>query len=155
MRKQKFIIILIISLILNGCSSYDYNKKLNSYIIKIDKINLNMEYKISSKNDIIREIVMFEECGRPNITNSNTVIGAHSGSANYAYFNEINLLDYGDIISLTYKNKTYNYMVIEVKEVEDSQIEILDNKDISMLTLLTCKIKDNTKRIVVVANLVN
>lgn len=114
-----------------------------------------MEYKISSKNDIIREVVMFEECGRPNIANSNTVIGAHSGSANYAYFNEISLLDYGDIIILTYKNKTYNYMVIEVKEVEDNQTEILENKDKSMLTLLTCKIKDNTKRIVVVANLVN
>ena len=114
-----------------------------------------MEYKISSKNDIIREIVMFEECGRPNITNSNTVIGAHSGSANYAYFNEIYLLDYGDLVNIVYKDRTYNYMVTEVNEVEDNQIEILENKDQSMLTLLTCKIKDNTKRIVVVANLVN
>lgn len=114
-----------------------------------------MKYKISSKNDKIREIVMFEECGRPNITNSNTVVGAHSGSANYAYFNEINLLEYGDIINITYKDKIYNYMVMEVKEVADNQIEILENKDRSILTLLTCKIKDNTKRIVVVANLVN
>lgn len=155
MKKQEFIIILIISLILSGCSSYAYNEKLNSYNIKIDKINLNMKYKISSKKDKIREIVMFEECGRPDITNSNTVIGAHSGSANYAYFNEINLLNYGDIINVTYKDKIYNYMVIEVKEVADNQIEILENNNRTMLTLLTCKIKDNTKRIVVVANLIN
>ena len=155
MKKQEFIIILIISLILSGCSSYAYNEKLNSYNIKIDKINLNMKYKISSKKDKIREIVMFEECGRPDITNSNTVIGAHSGSANYAYFNEINLLNYGDIINITYKDKIYNYMVMEVKEVADNQIEILENNNRTMLTLLTCKIKDNTKRIVVVANLIN
>lgn len=114
-----------------------------------------MEYKISSKNDKIREIVMFEECGRPNITNSNTVIGSHSGSASYAYFNEINLLENGDIINITYEDKIYNYMVFEVREVEDNQIEILENKDMSILTLLTCKIKDNTKRIVVIASLIN
>lgn len=140
---------------MTGCSSYAYNEKLNSYNIKIDKINLNMEYKISSKNNKIREIVMFEECGRPNITNSNTVIGAHSGSASYAYFNKINLLEDGDIINITYEDKIYNYMVIEVKEVDDNQIEILENKDRSILTLLTCKIRDNTKRIVVVANLIS
>lgn len=142
-------------MILTGCSSHGYNKKSNSYEIRIDKINLNMKYKISSKNHEIREIVMFEECGRPNITNSNTVIGAHSGSANYAYFNKIYLLDYGDLVNIVYKDKTYNYMVTEVNEVEDNQIEILENKDKTMLTLLTCKIGDNTKRIVVVANLVN
>lgn len=138
---------------MTGCSSYGYNKELNSYNIKIDKINLDMEYKILSKDSIIREIVMFEECGRPDIANSNTVIGAHSGSASYAYFNEISLLEYGDIITITYDNKIYNYMVTEIKEVNDNQIEILENKDRSILTLLTCKIKDNTKRVVVVASL--
>ena len=153
MKNQKFIITLIIFLIVTGCSSYGYNKESNSYNIKIDKINLDMEYKILSKDSIIREIVMFEECGRPNIVNSNTVIGAHSGSASYAYFNEISLLEYGDIITITYDNKIYNYMVTEIKEVNDNQIEILENKDRSILTLLTCKIKDNTKRVVVVASL--
>lgn len=114
-----------------------------------------MEYKISSKDSKIREIVMFEECGRPNITNSNTVIGAHSGNSTYAYFNELSLLEYGDIIAITYEYKIYNYMVIEVKEVYDSEIEILENKNKSILTLLTCKINDNTKRVVVVASLEN
>ena len=98
---------------------------------------------------------MFEECGRPNIINSNTVIGAHSGSSTYAYFNEISLLEYGDIITITYEYKIYNYMVIEIKEVYDNEIEILENKNKSILTLLTCKINDNTKRVVVVASLEN
>ena len=112
-----------------------------------------MQYKISSKDEKIREIVMFLECGRPNIENSNTVIGAHSGSATYAYFNEIGLLEYGDGINIIYEGEVYIYKVIEVKEVYDTQIEILQSKNESILTLLTCKIDDNSKRIVVVASL--
>ena len=114
-----------------------------------------MEYKISSKDDKIREIVMFEECGRPDVIGSNTVIGAHSGSANYAYFNDIHLLDIADQIEITYNEEKYIYEVSEVIEVDDNKVDILENTGNSILTLLTCKIGDNTKRIVVISNLIS
>ena len=37
------------------------------------------------------------------------------------------------------------------KEVKDTKIDILNNKNSPMLTLLTCKISDNSKRIVVIS----
>lgn len=153
MKKVKYFIIFVVLLSLAGCSAYEVNKNENKIII--DKININGEYKIQSKNEKIREIVMFEECGRPNIKNSNVVIGAHSGNTGYAYFNEIDKLEIDDEIILYYNNKKYVYLVEEVKEVKDTEVSVLNNQDKSMLTLLTCKINDSSKRIVVISILEN
>jgi len=95
---------------------------------------------------------MFEECGRPNEENSNVVIGAHSGTGKYALFNEINKLKPNDKIIIYYNNKKYVYIVYEIKEVKDTEIDVLENNGISILTLLTCKINDNSKRVVVIGN---
>lgn len=98
---------------------------------------------------------MFEECGRPNTKKSNVVIGAHSGTSKYAYFNEIHKLKIDDEIIIYYNNVKYVYNVIEKREVRDTEIGILGNSDESILTLLTCKINDNSKRIVVISKLEN
>jgi len=135
---------------LTGCSTYSVNKTENKIII--DKININHQYEILSKNGNIKEISMFEECGRPNEENTNVVIGAHSGTGKYALFNEISKLKPNDEIIIYYNNKKYIYIVEEIKEVKDTDISILDNKDKPILTLLTCKINDNSKRIVVISN---
>lgn len=146
---------MIICLGTFACSTYDYKEEIKKYNISINKINLDMEYKIASMDSTIREIVMFEECGRPNIEGSNTVIGSHSGSADYAYFNGIYLLEAGDEITIIYNEKKYTYIVVEVKEIEDSEVKILESQGSSILTLLTCKIGDSSKRIVVIGNLRN
>jgi len=98
---------------------------------------------------------MFEECGRPDIKNSNVVIGAHSGTSKYALFNDINKLSKNDEIIVYYNNKKYIYIVDEIKEVKDTELNILEDKEKSILTLLTCKINDNSKRIVIISNKIN
>mgnify|MGYP003312135641 CR=1 FL=1 len=50
-----------------------------------------------------------------------------------------------------FNNKKYVYIVNVVKEVKDTEVDILENHNESMLTLLTCKINDNSKRIVVIS----
>lgn len=150
MKIVKLFIISIILLNLTGCSTYNINKTENKIII--DKININDKYDILSKKDNIKGIIMFEECGRPNEENTNVVIGAHSGTSKYAKFNDINKLKSNDEIIIYYNNKKYIYVVEEIREVKDTDIDVLDNKDKSILTLLTCKINDNSKRIVVISN---
>lgn len=149
MSKTKLFIIFAILLNLTGCSTYSVNQSEN--IIMIDKININHKYEILSKSENIKGIAMFEECGRPNKENTNVVIGAHSGTGEYALFNEINNLKQNDEIIIYYNNKKYIYIVEVVKEVKDTDIEVLENKDKSILTLLTCKINDNSKRIIVIS----
>lgn len=151
----KFLIINFIILSLLGCKNYDYKEKLKNFNLYIDKINLDIKYNIKSITDDVYGVVMFEECGRPDINGSNTVIGAHSGIGENAYFNEINKLDKGDKILITYDNKEYIYIVNEVKEVDDTMISVLDDIDRSILTLLTCKLGDSSKRIIVVCDLNN
>lgn len=123
--------------------------------IIIDKINIDREYSISSIKDFVIGIVMFEETGRPDKDISNTVIGAHSGYGENAIFNNLNKLDKDDEIYLIYNNKKYEYIVDEVKEVEQTDLSVLEDKDNNILTLLTCKIHDTTKRIVVISHLNN
>ena len=145
-------IIILICLILTGCSSYDIKEADNSLII--DKIKLNNIYNISSIYDDVIGIVMFSEYGRPDIDGSNTVIGAHSGYGNNALFNDIKYLKKDDIITLYYDNNEYKYIVREVKEVLDTEIDVLRSNNESVLTLITCKIEDRSKRIVVIADII-
>lgn len=146
--------IIFVSLI--GCTKYEYNViENNNYSIEIEKINLNKEYVISSINDEIRHITMFSEYGRPDLEGSNTIIGAHSGIGIYAHFNDLNILEVDDKIKVNYNNRLFEYKVKEVKEVSDTQVDILKSKDISMVTLLTCKVGDSSKRIIVIGELID
>jgi len=149
---KKIIMFILFILNLTSCTSYSYKDKIDNLII-IDKININDKYSIGSLNDNIEGIVMFDECGRPDIVNSNTVIGAHSGLSSKAYFNEISKLEINDEILILYDNREYSYHVIQVLEVEDTDIGILYDTDESILTLLSCKMGDSSKRIVVIAKL--
>ena len=63
----KFLIINFIILSLLGCKNYDYKEKLKNFNLYIDKINLDIKYNIKSITDDVYGVVMFEECGRPDI----------------------------------------------------------------------------------------
>ena len=151
MKIIKLSLISIVLLNLIGCNQYEFNSKEIENKIVIESINIDSKYKIESKNGDIKGIVMFEESGRPNIENSNVVIGAHSGTGKYALFNNINKLKKDDKIIIYYNNEKYLYIVNVVKEVKDTNLGILENNNKSILTLLTCKINDNSKRIVVIS----
>lgn len=148
-------IILILSLLfLVGCTNYEYKEKIKDSLV-IDKINFDLNYTIISIKDEVNNLVMFKEYGRPNIEKTNTIMGAHSGVGPKALFNDITKLNIGDIIKLNYSNKLYTYKVIEIQEVKDTDLSVLDNTNKSILTLLTCKIFDSSKRIVVISELIS
>lgn len=144
----KKIICSLIIILLCGCSNYEIND--NNYInIKINDIKINNIVNISSINDEINGIVLFSEYGRPDIEFSNTIIGAHSGYGSDAYFNSLSLLETGMKIELLYEEFTYLYEVQKVYEVYETDTYILETDVYTKLTLITCKIGDNNKRIVV------
>lgn len=144
---KKLIISICISL-LTGCTTYSINDDKDT--IEISSININLEYSISSINDSVIGIVMFSEYGRPD--QNNAIIGAHSGYGPNAYFNDLDKLESGDLIKLIYDGVTYKYLVSEVFEVDDTSIEVLDSS-YEGLILITCKVGDDSKRIVVKASI--
>ena len=146
---KKVLMIVCILLSLSGCTS---DEGINNRII-IDKININSEYSLVGLNDEVIGIVMYDECGRPNIEGSNTVIGAHSGIGNNALFNDISKLERGDEITIIYDNYSYIYVVNDIRIISDTDIDVLKNNGKSILTLLTCKFGEVDKRIIVVSEL--
>lgn len=142
---------LLLLVSLSGCRRYINDTNYENKII-IDKININSSYNISSINDYVYGIVMFMEYGRPD-TNSNVVIGGHSGSSSNSYFRNLKLLDEGDEVILYYNNNKYNYIVYNIKEVVDTDLSVLKNTNEQLLTLLTCKDTDFSKRIVITCKL--
>lgn len=126
-------------------------------IIDIPHMRIKEVYNIKSiKSKNINGIIMFEEYGRPDIKNSNTVIGAHSGVGLNVYFNKLHILSINDIVKIVYNNKLYEYKVFDTFEVDEHNMSVLneiDNKTI--ITLITCKRSNPSKRIIVLGELID
>lgn len=129
-----------------------YNENAPWYI-EINKINLKENlYLDSITSEDIKGVVLFKEYGRPNVEYSNTIIGAHSGTGENVYFNDIDKLKLGDEIFIYYKNIKYKYVVIDKYEVIETDLTPLNSmKNKTILTLITCNSIDNTKRVIVVS----
>ena len=147
----KYTIAIFLIAFLAGCTKYEYNEDYIDNCILIEKIGIDEKYSISSIKTDVNGIVMFDEYGRPDEKNSNVIIGAHSGYGSNAYFNYLSNLELGDEIIIYYENKEYKYSVTELKEVLDTDLYILNETGERILTLLTCKMGDSSKRIVVLA----
>ena len=143
-------ILIIIILLCSGCTKTIKYEKIENKLV-IDKININNNISISSINEDVNGIVLFSEYGRPNIDNSNTIIGAHSGPGNNSYFNLLGKLEINDEIIIFYDEVKYKYIVKYVYEVDYKDISPLNKGLSNTLTLMTCKLNDSSKRIIVVA----
>lgn len=155
--------LIILILIYNGYNykNTEYIKnnylklKTNLNIINIEKISLKEIVKdetITSKN--INDVVMFKEFGRPNIKNTNTIIGAHSGIGRKAKFKDLEKISINDKVQFYYKEKEYNYVVIEKFFVHEKDLTVLNNiRNKTTLTLLTCNSLNDEYRLIVILEL--
>jgi len=90
----------------------------------------------------------------PDQVNGNVIIAGHSGSARVSYFRKLDQLVIGDSVSMDYKNKTYNYKVVDIYDIEKTgTAEIIKNKNTTTLTLITCRHNTN-KQIVIICEMV-
>ncbi len=145
----KKILCSILIFISIGCSNYEI--KNEDIILKIESININNKIEISSINKYVNGIVMFYEYGRPD-NKFNTIIGAHSGYGDNAYFNNLSLIKENDIIEITYYGDTYTYQTNSVYKVNENDVSILKNEEENLLILITCNIENIKERIIVKAS---
>lgn len=78
----------------------------------------------------------------------NSVLYGHNWKSLLGRLHE---LDNHDLVTIVYKNKSFDYKVTESKIVSSSDISILDNSSDSRITLYTCTGFLDSKRFVVVA----
>lgn len=143
---KKTIILFILLIFLNGCSSNkvkDISVSLNTkesdfytylgYLV-IPKINMKLgfyDYE-SQLNDVNKNIELI------NTGISNTyLIAAHSGTGTLAYFNDLRYLEINDEIYLKFKNKTNKYKIKNIsRKIKDGKIKI--SKEENQIILVTC-----------------
>jgi sortase A len=87
----------------------------------------------------------------------NTVISGHRFRylpPNNTTFYLLNKLRSGDLIQIQWDNQLYHYRVTDTREVEPTQVEILQNTTDTRLTLFTCTpILSTARRLVITAQL--
>lgn len=109
--------------------------------LEIPKINFKGNiYNVHSElNDIDKNIIIMKDSDMPDEKNSILIIGGHSGYGKYAYFDNLKELKKDDNVSLTYKNKKYNYKIINhYLDSKDGSISVNNYKDKNILILYTC-----------------
>lgn len=86
--------------------------------------------------------------------NGNVVLSAHN-DIHGEIFRDLDQLEEGDLVILFSARQSYTYAVQDVLIVEPSQVEYLESRDESAVTLISCYpyMVDN-KRIIVIANLI-
>lgn len=124
-------------------------------VLEIKKINfIQGFYSINSrKNDINKNIQIIKGSAMPNELKGNLIIAGHSGRSKNSYFNNLNKLAINDIATVYFDGKTYDYKLVNVYEVEKTGVvNIVRNKEITTLTLITCK-KNTHKQLVFIFEL--
>ena len=127
-------------------SNYDYIA-----VLRIPRINLKkgLVSKNSRYNNIEYNVTIHELSSRPDEINGNVILMAHSGTAYISYFNNLKRLKINDHIYLDYNNKTYDYRITNIYDVEKTgSLNIKRNNNTSTITLITCR--DNTNKQIVV-----
>ena len=127
-------------------SNYDYIA-----VLRIPRINLKkgLVSKNSRYNNIEYNVTIHELYSRPDEINGNVILMAHSGTAYISYFNNLKSLRINDHIYLDYNNKTYDYRITNIYDVEKTgSLNIKRNNNTSTITLITCR--DNTNKQIVV-----
>ena len=124
-------------------------------VLKIPKINLErgLVDPNSYLNNVNYNIQFLKNSAMPDQRYGNVMLAAHSGNARVSYFKNLNKLKMDDNVSISYKGKIYNYKVVNIYDIEKTgKAQIIRNKNVSTLTLVTCRHNTN-KQIIVICEL--
>ncbi len=120
-------------------NSNQNNDKYSSdleWFICIPKINLKAEIKDGVSQDVLNKYVgHFDQTPR---FDGNVCLAAHNRGYSVNYFAEIKDLQMKDSIFYFYNNNLYEYKVIDMNEIEETDWTKLENANVPILTLITC-----------------
>ena len=137
-----------------------YREIDNTYdlVLSIPKINLKRGiYKITDKrNNIEENITIHYTSNYPNIENANTILIAHSGSGEKAFFKDLYKLDKDSLIELFYNHTKYIYKIDSFYSINKTGYAPNNkNKNKKTTTLITCDSKDKSKQIVYIGYIID
>lgn len=131
-----------------------------SYVgqLEIPKIGFQKGFyaKESSLNNVKFNIKILEVSSYPDEEYGNVIIIGHSGNYSNSYFANLYKLELGDIASVNYKNKKYNYRIVNIyNDTKDGTVTIYRDETKNTMTLITCTKDDETKQTIYILELDN
>ncbi|QXE03542.1 class A sortase [Terribacillus sp. DMT04] len=84
----------------------------------------------------------------------NYTLAAHNMKDKSLFFSRIEQLEDGDEVYTTDSNKIYKFVVTEKRTIHETEVNILNDRGLNEITLLTCESSDDTYRTAVIAELV-
>ncbi len=145
-------------------SDYYVNKEIASpkakdnfiATLEIPQINFKqgLYNKTSKYNSVDYGLEIIDNTDFPEFSDL-LIIAGHSGNSKLAYFNDLDKLTLGSIITLNYQTKIYNYKLVKYYEIEKTGKLSLPEFENKTLCLVTCKKHDKTKQLVFIATLIN
>ena len=134
----------------NSSDTEENNNNYETYIgtLEIKKIGLYRGFysKDSPLNNVKINLKILDVSAYPDEENGNVIIIGHSGNYSNSYFANLYQLQLGDIASIYYNNKKYNYKIDNIyTDEKDGTVTIYRDDTKNTLTLITCTKDDNTK----------
>ena len=117
--------------------------------LKIDSINLNAPIKDGTDMSTLKTAIgHFKETA---YFNGNICFAAHNRGYNQNFFERLNEVKEGDRIEYITKYTTQIYYVTEIKEVEETDLSVLNPTEQDQVTMITCIKNQKEKRLCVIA----
>ena len=144
----------------NSSDTEENNNNYETYIgtLEIKKIGLYRGFysKDSPLNNVKINLKILDVSAYPDEENGNVIIIGHSGNYSNSYFANLYQLQLGDIASIYYNNKKYNYKIDNIyTDEKDGTVTIYRDDTKNTLTLITCTKDDNTKQTIYILSLIN
>lgn len=124
----------------------------NSEIIghlKIDSIGLNAPIKDGTELRTLKTAIgHFKDTA---YFNGNVCLAAHNRGYNQNFFEKLNEVKKGDKVEYITKYTTQEYYITEIKEVEETDLTVLNPTEQDQVTMITCVKNQREKRLCVIA----
>lgn len=134
---------------------YENSSEKISYagVLEIPSIHLKRGFvsKESSQNKVNRNITILKEASMPDVENGNFILAAHSGTAAISYFKNLEKVNIGDLVYVTYRGKKYTYQIDHQYRVpKTGELNIYRDRSKRTITLITCASDNDIEQVVMI-----
>lgn len=121
--------------------------------LEIPSINLKEDVYIMNSvwNDVNYHVELLEDS---DLSRNILFLAAHSGNGSSSYFNDLVMLEKGDIVLVEYTSERYYYEVEDIYSIVKNGYMKIENNLRNVLYLITCSLEDKKRQIVVQSRLI-
>ena len=118
--------------------------------LKIDSIELNAPIKDGTELSILKTAIgHFKNTG---YFCGNICFAAHNRGYNQNFFERLNEVKEGDKVEYITKYSTQTYYISQIKEINETDLSVLNSTEEDQITMITCIKNQKEKRLCVIAS---